>query len=178
MDSPYGDYDALIRPLEERMIRSVWRVVQNTADAEDAFQDALATIWRRIDRVRTHRNPEALVLKICIDSACDVLRRKARVSRREESVGLAAALAGDDDDVSAPICEHEQRVEVARAIARLPEQQAAAVTMRHLLDRPYDEIAAALDCAEATARVHVARGLQRLGTLLAHLNPTMCTERT
>ncbi|MEX0700472.1 MAG: RNA polymerase sigma factor [Planctomycetales bacterium] len=177
MHQALGDYEALIRPLEERMIRSVWRVVQNSADAEDAFQEAVATIWRRIERIRRHENPPALVLRICVDAACDVLRKKARRSRRESPLARAESLAGDFPDAATPVCEHEQRTEVARAIARLPARQATAVTMRHLLDHPYREIAEALGCAEATARVHVARGIERLGTLLAHLNPTLCTEK-
>ena len=52
-----------------------------------------------------------------------------------------------------------------------PRQQAAAMLMRAIQGQPYDEIAAALGCTEATARKHVARSRQRLQVLLAHLDP-------
>ena len=32
--------------------------------------------WKRWQRIRRHLNPRALVLRICINSACDVLRRR------------------------------------------------------------------------------------------------------
>jgi DNA-directed RNA polymerase specialized sigma24 family protein len=49
--------------------------------------------------------------------------------------------------------------------------------MRFLLYCPYEEIAQALQCAEATARVHVTRGLSRLRDLLAHLKPSAILEK-
>ena len=66
---------------------------------------------------------------------------------------------------------------VREAVARLPEKQAAAVTLRVLEEQPYEAIAAALGCAEPTARVHVLRGRERLARLLAALAPAAGGER-
>ena len=41
------NYEKLIRPIEDQMLRSVWGITQNAEDAEEAFQDALAVIWRK-----------------------------------------------------------------------------------------------------------------------------------
>ena len=42
------DYDGLVRPMESRMMRSIWRIVRHRETAEDALQDALAVIWMAI----------------------------------------------------------------------------------------------------------------------------------
>lgn len=170
MSSQRGDYDELIRPVEAQMMRAVWRIAQNADDADDAFQDATATIWAKIARVRAHRNPQALILRICINAACDLVRKKSRRACRETPLTEAHVVADSSFDGTASLRAKEQRDMVARAIARLPERQAAAVTMRILLERPYSEIADALGCAEATARVHVSNGLQRLRSALDRLN--------
>ncbi len=153
------------------MIRSVWRVVQNADDADDAFQEATATIWRQMHRIRVHRNSRAFVLRICVNAACDILRRKVRRGVREQALDRCHRLPGADGDVSAELENQERQMEITRAIAQLSESQATAVTMHYLLDCPYGEIVDALDCAESTARVHASRGLERLRSLLAHLDP-------
>src|SRR4051794_25482059 len=78
-------YDEIIGPLENRMIGSIWRIVANAQDAEDAMQNALLVIWKRWERVITHPNPESLILKICIDAAYDATRCRIRTGKLKES---------------------------------------------------------------------------------------------
>ena len=51
-------------------------------------------------------------------------------------------------------------------------KQATAVLLRLVEQMPYDQIAAALDCSEVTARVHVQRGREELRQKLAHMQPS------
>ena len=76
-----------------------------------------------------------------------------------------------DEAVDALLEAREAREDVMAAIGQLPPRQAAAVLMRGMEERPYREIAEALECAEVTARIHVMRGRARLGRLLAHRAP-------
>ena len=73
MGTDNSDYEDLIRPIEHQMIRSVWRIVADPGDAEDAFQDALAKVWKNWGRVRRHPNPHALILRMCANAAYDAL---------------------------------------------------------------------------------------------------------
>jgi DNA-directed RNA polymerase specialized sigma24 family protein len=52
------------------------------------------------------------------------------------------------------------------AVRSLPPKQRAAVALRHADDWGYDEIAAVLDCTEASARQSVKAGLDRLREVL------------
>ncbi len=172
MNDQQAAYDRIIGPIEDRMIKSIWRIVRNPADAEDAMQEALVTIWKRWARVVKHPNPEALVLRICIDAACDLARRRIR-DRRILDPG---AIGGERYDASpsppAEMIDAEQHLEIVTAIHRLSRRQAVATMMRVVEDQPYREIAAVMGCSEATARKHVARGRDRLRISLAHLDPT------
>jgi RNA polymerase sigma factor (sigma-70 family) len=164
-------YDQIIHPIEDRMIRSIWGIVRNRQDAEDAMQEALLTVLRRWDRIERHPSPQPLVLKICIDAAYDVTRRTARhrrVVELDEAVGEQVRLSRSPAEEMVGI---EQHAEILTAIHRLPRQQATAMLMRVIQDQPYEEIAAALGCTEATARKHVARSRGRLRNWLAHLDP-------
>lgn len=41
------DFEALVRPMEDRMMRAIWRVVRDREACQDALQDALTVIWRK-----------------------------------------------------------------------------------------------------------------------------------
>jgi RNA polymerase sigma-70 factor (ECF subfamily) len=167
MNDREREYERLIAPIEDRMMRAVWRVSRDPDDAEDAFQEALLTVWKRWDRIETHPNPQALVLHICIHAAHDVLRRKVRRVKWLE----AAAIPEDIPDSSASAIQNisgaERDAQVLRAIGLLSKNQARAILMHAVEEIPYGEIALAMDCRESTVRKHVARARARLRTLLA-----------
>src|SRR5512135_95697 len=91
---PEFDYDVLVRPLEVRMMRTIWRIVREREAAEDALQDALTTIWRKRDAVARHPKPEALILRIAVAAAIDAVRKRRR-RLRHEATGLRDDRAGD-----------------------------------------------------------------------------------
>jgi RNA polymerase sigma-70 factor (ECF subfamily) len=153
------------------MLRIAWRVTREPDRARDALQDAMARVWTHRERVRAHPNPGALVLRIAIHAAIDVLRRERRRRRAEESAARTAGRASPQAGPAVAAERSEARALVLDAVARLPEKQAAAVTLRVLEEQPYEAIAAALGCAEPTARVHVLRGREKLKHLLHALAP-------
>ena len=118
-----------------------------------------------------HPNPTALVLRIVI-GAIDILRREGRRRRAEESAGPPAWRASVPAGPAVAAERSEVQAIVRNAVAQLPEKQAAAVTLRVLEEQPYEAIAAALGCAEPTARVHVLRGREKLTRLLRALAPS------
>ena len=164
-------YDRIIRPIEDRMIRSIWRIVRNPQDAEDAMQEALLTVSKRWDRISRHPSPQSLVLKICIDAAYDLTRRRMRHGRLLELTEAANEQCDSSRSPSEEMVSAEQYVEIITAIHRLSRQQAVATLMRVVQEQSYEQIAAVLGCTEATARKHVARARERLRIRLAHLDP-------
>jgi len=169
-------YERLIGPLESQMMRCVWRIVRHPDLAEDALQDALLIIWKKLRLIRIHPNPQALILKICTDAAFDVLRRKERIRRREEPYP-ARELPIPDGRPGEDVLERKEiEGEVLAAIARLPRKQAAAVLMRIIQDQSYRAIAQALGCRETTARIHVSKGRAKLSRQLSHLSSKSTEE--
>lgn len=172
-------YDALIRPLEEQMIRTIWRVTGNADDCEDSMQEALAIIWRKFDRITAHNNPRALVLRICMNAACDVMRKRTRLCRTEQLAEwqneVRRELKQPGSTVLHQLQAEDLEREVLEALAQLSPQQSEAVRLRLLKQESYERIAELLNCTEATARTHVARGRARLQELLAHLSPSLQT---
>jgi RNA polymerase sigma factor (sigma-70 family) len=166
VEDGHREYERLIAPIEDRMMRSVWSVTRNADDAEEALQEALCTVWRKLDRISRHPNPEALVLRICINAAYDTLRARIRRRRRE-------ALAPIPDRVQTTPEDHFERDAWRRAlldaIGRLSRSQASAVMLRLVQGMSYDQVAEVMGCKASTARKHVERGRLRLRGMLAPL---------
>jgi RNA polymerase sigma-70 factor (ECF subfamily) len=178
MNDRQREYERLIAPIEDRMMRSVWRVVRDPHDAEDAFQEALLTVWKRWDRIRAHPNPHALILHICINSAHDALRRRVRRGKWLEASAIAEDIPDSSGSAIQNISGAERDAQVLRAIGRLPKNQARAMLMHAVEEIPFGEIAAVLECRESTVRKHVARARTKLRALLTNLIPAIRKEET
>jgi RNA polymerase sigma-70 factor (ECF subfamily) len=169
-------YRQFIEPIQDRMIRSVWRVTRDAADADDAMQNALMAVWRHRGRIARHASPQALVLKMCIDAACDIARRRERERRRTERHDPST----DPTDGTRPpweeLVHRELSGAVLAAIHRLSRRQAVAITLRVFEELPYEQIAAAMRCSEATARKHVERARRHLRIVLASHEPNRMTR--
>jgi RNA polymerase sigma factor (sigma-70 family) len=165
-------YEQIIGPLEPCMVRTVWRITRNRQDAEDALQNALLAVWKRWDRVVRHRAPTALVLKMCVDAAYDVVRQRVRTKRELGRSDSRVEPVDSRRDPQDELAAQERSAEMLEAIQSLSRRQAAAVLLRVLEDLPYEEIAAALGCRAATARKHVERGRARLQVVLARYEPS------
>jgi len=172
------EYERLVAPIEDRMMRAVWRVTRHSDDAEDALQEALLTIWRRWDLIVRHPNPHALILHICINAGHDLLRRRVRQGNWIGQPLIPEHIPDSSDSALQSITSAEQHRQVLRAIGLLPKNQARAILMHAVEEVPYSDIAAALHCREVTVRKHVARARTRLRKLLSYLIPAIANKET
>ena len=171
-------YERLIRPIEKRMIGIVARIVRDPEEAADVFQEVLALIWTKLERIERHPNPHAYIMRICITRSYDALRKRARRRRRETRLEGIQAKMWPARSLGY-LKEEGDRVAVIReAIAMLPPNQGQAVLLRLLEDSPYHTIAGVLGCSEATARSHFSKGKARLVKLLGELGISSYKEET
>lgn len=164
-----AEFERQVLPHRSALMRAIWRLLRDADLAEEALQEALLILWRKLPALERHPNPLALILRIGLDAACDVLRAHMRERERK---GLLGGVHQPP-----PISPQERlerdavAEEVLRAISRLRSRQAAAILLRVVHGLPYEAIARALRCGETTARVHVLRGRAKLRRWLSHLRP-------
>jgi len=162
-------YEELIAPLEAKMMRSIWRVMRHADLAEDCLQDALAVVWKKRFQIRMHPNPQALILRICLSTAYDALRKLERMRRQTDLSPLDHAPAPPEHGADRDLEEREIVEQVQQAIRRLPRKRALAVMMRLIQEESFEAIAQALDCSEITVRIHISRGRAQLRKWLTPL---------
>lgn len=155
-----GDHQAfttLVRRHEDRMFALALRMTGSRADALDATQDTFLTMFRRASSFRGESAFSTWLYRIGINACHDLLRRR---SRRAEAEGdrpdLEDARTSRMDEAAA------LRVDLARALAELPEEYREAVVMHDLGGVPYEEIASLTDAAVGTVKSRISRGRRRL----------------
>jgi len=127
------------------------------AVAEEVAQDAFVQAYRRWTVVSGYDDPGAWVRRVAVNLATSTLRRRAREAR------ALARLAGRRTDPAQLVVADESFWE---AVRRLPRRQAQCVALHYLEDRSIGEIAAVLEIAEPTVRVHLHQGRTALATAL------------
>ena len=130
-------------------------VAVGPADADDVFQETFLAALRAYPRCIEAARLDRWLLRIASRKAIDHHRRTAR---RPTPVAATPNRA---------VATHEPADDALwAAVAGLPPRQRVAVVHRHVLDRPYAEIADLLGCSQETARAHVYRGTKKLRELM------------
>jgi RNA polymerase sigma factor (sigma-70 family) len=119
--------------------------------ADDVYQDVFLSALKAYPRVLDDGRLDRWILTIASRSAIDHHRRRARHAMPTDELPEVAVHDPEPGD----------RV-LWSAVSALPPKQRVAVVLRHVLDRPYDEIAEALGSSVEAARASVHAGLSTL----------------
>jgi RNA polymerase sigma factor (sigma-70 family) len=137
-------------------------VAVGPGDADDCFQETFLSALRAYPRITDGSKLDRWVLTIASRKAIDHHRARGRravpVDEVPEPHAPARTATPEPTDTQDPLWV---------AVRSLPPRQRIAVVHRHVLDRPYEEIAELMGCSEATARANVYQGTKRLRELIA-----------
>jgi RNA polymerase sigma-70 factor (ECF subfamily) len=178
-----------MRRHEERIFALAYRITGNRADALEATQETFLSVLRAASSFRGGSEVSTWLYRIGINAARDALRRRRRapvpterpdvlgpVAKRSSHRGIrAAGSAGAEDERGTGSAGAEDveevvaaRVDIARALALLPEDYREAVVMHDVGGIPYEEIARVTGVALGTVKSRISRGRRLLAERLEH----------
>jgi RNA polymerase sigma factor (sigma-70 family) len=151
--------------LSNRLFRMVLRIVGNRDDALDVLQDTFIRVLSNRSRIRHSQKIPAYLFKAAYNLALNLRRDRAR------GIGAARRLFEDQALTSNPgtgdvESSNRQQSALSGALASLPDRQKEAVSLKFYGEMTFAEVAQAMNIAEGSAKVHVARGLQNLRVAL------------
>jgi RNA polymerase sigma-70 factor, ECF subfamily len=152
-------FEDAMRRHQRAVLMTAYRITGSMDDAQDAAQDAFFRLyrhWRRIDR----EHVMAWLYRTTINVCHDQRQRRRRESALPDGFDRAAEAAPDAAE------RDSMRALLLRALARLPEQERAAVVLREIEGRPTAEVAKILGSSEVTVRSQVSRARVKLRGLL------------
>ncbi|MFZ1203681.1 MAG: sigma-70 family RNA polymerase sigma factor [Candidatus Acidiferrales bacterium] len=178
LDVKAGDdssFDFLLQKYRSPLVNFLYRMVRDTATAEDLAQEA----FLRVYRARKQYTPSAKFTTWLFRIATNLALNSVR-DNRYAKLGVPLDSPADEDaapmELPAPVMridehmiERDRTEFIRRAIASLPEKQRAAVLLHKYEEMDYEEIARILDCSESALKSLLFRAYESLRVQLAPL---------
>ncbi len=180
-----GDETAFIEIMNryrEKIFGITFALLRNRADAEEITQDTFIRAHRGLANFRGDSSLATWLHRISVNLARNrywyFFRR-----RRHATLSLDCPLGDDSEatftdlvaseapDPAREAATGEFAALVAEAMERLEPRHREILTLRNMLHRPYEEIAAALGINVGTVKSRIARARENLRSLLAEACP-------
>ena len=169
----------LVRRYERPVFSLVFRMVRDTATAEDLAQDTFIKVLSHIDKYRSEFKFSSWLFKIANNVAIDHLRRRQLDTISMDGSPNASTAADieatrfDIADKSESALDEMEAKElgsaIERAIGALRPEYRSCIMLRHVEGRSYEEIAATLDLPLGTVKTYIHRARHQLREALEHL---------
>jgi RNA polymerase sigma-70 factor (ECF subfamily) len=181
LDVKAGDeqsFELLLRKYRTPLVNFLYRMVRDTAVAEDLAQE----VFLRVYRARNDYAPSAKFTTWMFRIATNLALNSVRDNRhRQMEISMDQTTDTGEDEIQAmEVPDRAPSVEqvlvartcsemILRAIHALPEKQRAAVLLHKYQELDYDEIARILECSESALKSLLFRAYETLRTELAPL---------
>jgi RNA polymerase sigma-70 factor, ECF subfamily len=170
MDEARDRFAGLVTAHQRRALRIAYHYLRDSAEADEAVQDAFVKVFTHIGSYREAWPFEVWFTRILINGCLD--RRKARARRDRwfvpsdsdtphETVTetLGGVVAPDPEE---RLLSRERRSKLAAAIDRLDGRQRTVFMLCHYGDCSPRDVSAMTGINESTVRVHLFRAVRKL----------------
>nr|WP_233454704.1 sigma-70 family RNA polymerase sigma factor [Hymenobacter negativus] len=167
-------FRTLVDRYQNRVYRTAFSLLRNPEEAEDVAQEVFVEVYQTIGRFRGEAALSTWLYRLATSRALKTRRRtqtKKRLAFFTSLLGFRNEVLHEPPDHAHPLTllEGQQQFELLLAhIARLPDQQQVAFTLRHEQELSYEQIAAVLGTTVAAVESLLFRARQ---TLRKHVQP-------
>jgi RNA polymerase sigma-70 factor (ECF subfamily) len=143
----------------EELARHIRRIVRDDDTAQDLLQETMVRAWKAVGRLAEGSNERAWLYRIATNASLNHQRSRARerAALERHAAELAAARDADDGRLG-----DADRAGLWAEVARLPERQRLALSLRVADELDYEQIAERIGGTAAAARANVYQATQRL----------------
>ncbi|WP_345056178.1 RNA polymerase sigma factor [Hymenobacter glaciei] len=175
-DGSEAAFRTLVERYQGRIYRTVFSLLRNPEEAEDVAQEVFVEVYQTIGRFRSESALSTWLYRLATSRALRNLRRaraKKRFAYFTTLLGFSNEVLHEPLDHSHPqaLLEDQQQLQLLIShIARLPDQQQVAFTLRHEQELSYEQIAAVLSTTVPAVESLLFRARQ---TLRKHVQPSL-----
>ncbi|HEV2757167.1 MAG TPA: sigma-70 family RNA polymerase sigma factor [Actinomycetota bacterium] len=153
-------FSALVRRHEDRVFGIAIRMTGDRADALDATQDTFVALFRQAGSFRGDAAFTTWLYRVAVNATRDLLRKRRRLPDPTEELPEQTAPGTPPEETV------NLRLDLAQALAGLPDEYREAVLLHDLGAVPYEEIAQITGAALGTVKSRISRGRRRLAAAL------------
>lgn len=160
------DWGEIVRLHGPAAYETAWRILGNSADVEDALQEALLEAFRMHQRRQVVVRWSGLLRRIVAYRSLDILRKR----KGGEPLTAEPHDNGKGEPSSLAI-RREQIERLRRQVALLPPREATVFTLRYFGEMSNLEIAAELDITAGAVAVALHKSREKIREAFAETEP-------
>lgn len=157
-------FDALVRMHQQRVFAHCYRLVNNSAEAEDLASETFVRAFQNLGKLKADPSIVHWLLRVANNLGVSALRKRG--TRPTVELDDARELPSDTATPEETMLDNDRREVIRRCLQRLGPKERTAVLMFYLESRPLEEIATVLGCGLAGAKSRVHRGRLKLKALV------------
>ena len=168
-------FRTLVDRYQNRVYRTAFSLLRSSEEAEDVAQEVFVEVYQTIGRFRGDATLSTWLYRLTTSRALKNRRRaqaKKRFAYFTSLLGFSNEVLHDPPDHAHPLTllvGQQQLQLLLDHIARLPDQQQVAFTLRHEQELSYEQIAAVLNTSVPAVESLLFRARQ---TLRKHVQPS------
>lgn len=164
LDGNTDEFEAIVEDHKALISHIVFRIVANPADQEDISQDVFVKVYQKLDSFHYDSKLSTWIARIAYNTCLNYLEKKKLplyddISSEGQTLdSVPADVIGPDDNA-----ENNNVADVIQEeIMKLPSQYRTVLTLYHLDEMTYGEIAAVTNLPDGTVKSHLFRARKLL----------------
>jgi RNA polymerase sigma-70 factor (ECF subfamily) len=172
-------YRELLGRYQRPVFSIIYRMIRDREQAEDLAQETFVRVFNHIDRYDPRYKFSSWIFKIATNLTIDWIRRKElntvsidgsrNAVTAEQIEATSITIASPDENPEELLEARQLGQEIEEAIGKLRPEYRAAILLRHVEGREYQEIAEILALPLGTVKTYIHRGRNELREQLQHL---------
>jgi RNA polymerase sigma-70 factor (ECF subfamily) len=157
---------ALVAEYSAALYRVAYSVMRNSAEAEDAVQEAFLRVLKHRDKLSEIRDLRVWLVRITWNVVLDKKRRGKTRPENDDVADFARVLPSADRRADDELISSQEHARILALIDRLPAKEREALLLSAVEELSTVQIASVLRTTESSVRSRIFRARRELSALL------------
>ncbi|MCL2346718.1 MAG: RNA polymerase sigma factor [Planctomycetaceae bacterium] len=154
----------LFREIESELLGTLYHILGNTDDAQDAMQEAFLRCWKRIDSLTEIQNIKAWIFRIALNISFDF--KKSAWQKKRQILAEENKIVAKGETPETVMAQKEELARLRQAITQLEDGEKEVFLLRKNGGFSFEQIAQMLEIPLGTAKTRMRRAVMKLHGLL------------
>ncbi len=161
-------FGVLVERYQDFVFTIVYRMVKVREEAEEVSQDSFVKAFESLGSYRGEAKFSSWLYSIAYRKALDALRKNKKYKASEIIDDITEGEVEVIDNALHFLEDKERKKTIQECILKLPEEEAAIITLYYFEDQSVREIAGITELSEDNIKVKLYRSRKKLFSLLKH----------
>ncbi|GAA0726547.1 RNA polymerase sigma factor [Aquimarina litoralis] len=177
LEGDANSYGILVQRYQSLVYTVVYRMVKNKEEAEEIAQDTFVKAYQSLVNYRGESKFSTWLYTIAYRKSLDAIKVKKRFVSTELIEEISEGEIGMVNDALNYLQTKERKKIIADSILKLPEEEAAIVTLYYFEEKSVKEIKEIVGLTEENIKIKLYRSRKKLYSVLRHyVSPEMNTR--